>query len=390
MKVAPEYAPYPQAQRANYKRWLVNGAALLGLVFVGADLLESVEHGSSDWSLLRLLLDVFTVWGVMIGVAVLWLLALLLRVLYYRLNWHVARYHANAATRVQHTWWIHHRQKVGLIESVLLGAACSSPEHRQSLFSPEHQPPVPETTPEGPAIRLLQVLGRDVAERERQLAALLALQWVEQRTEPEVVQPVCCYWQGSLDAWQAFVEQMKQCCPQMQLPEQPEPWQGMQSLDSIIDRLHGAAWDIRILCAGCHSSPPEAQSHMPAGEAAVLWLLGPRGRVRLSRGEWFAADAESLASVAERASQQSELKSSAPVCVSFSQPDMPPLSVMDWNTRQHLQDANFGALQNLEAMVVQTLAAWYAEQHGVPCAWLANDPQHTLALGIVESDHADS
>jgi hypothetical protein len=112
--------------------------------------------------------------------------------------------------------------------------------------------------------------------------------------------------------------------------------------------------------------------------------------VRLSRGEWFAADAESLASVAERASQQSELKSSAPVCVSFSQPDMPPLSVMDWNTRQHLQDANFGALQNLEAMVVQTLAAWYAEQHGVPCAWLANDPQHTLALGIVESDHADS
>lgn len=233
MKVAPEYTPYPQAQRPNYKRWLVNGAALLGLVFVGADLLESVEDGSSNWSILRFLLDVFTVWGVMIGVAVLWLLALLLRVLYYRFNWHIARYHANAATRVQHTWWTHHRQKVGLIESVLLGAACSSPEHRQSLFSPEHQPPVPEETPEGPAIRLLQVLGRDVAERERHLATLLALQWNEQRTEPDVVQPVCCYWQGSLDAWQAFVEQMRQCCPQIQLPEQPEPWQGMQSLDAI-------------------------------------------------------------------------------------------------------------------------------------------------------------
>ncbi|MNI97422.1 hypothetical protein D3C73_1560710 [compost metagenome] len=69
---------------------------------------------------------------------------------------------------------------------------------------------------------------------------------------------------------------------------------------------------------------------------------------------------------------------------------MPDLSVLDWNTGQHLQHANFGALQHLESMVAQTLAASYAGQHGVPCAWLANDPHYTLALGIVEPNDSRS
>lgn len=246
--------------------------------------------------------------------------------------------------------------------------------------------PTPGSTPEGATIRLLQVFGDEVAERERHLANLLVLQWQAQQPEPLALQPLACYWQGSLATWQAFVEQMTKCFPEVRLPEQPEPWQGIRSLDSIIDRLQGAPAEARILCAGCQSSPPGPESLLPAGEAALLWLLGPEGGVRFSRGEWFDADTEHLVTVAERALQQGQLTAPPQCCVSFSQPGVPGLSAHGWNTSQYRQDANFGALGSLEAMVVQTLAAAYATQHQVPCAWLANDPHHTLALGIVEPD----
>jgi len=51
-----------------------------------------------------------------------------------------------------------------------------------------------------------------------------------------------------------------------------------------------------------------------------------------------------------------------------------------------MQDGNFGKLTDLEAMVVQTLAASYVAEHGVPCAWLAKDGQYHLTLGIVKPD----
>lgn len=377
MNTAPEFAPYPLAQAPAYSRWLASVVALLALVSSGSVLLRPfIAPGLAAAGVA--------------GVLVLWILALLLRVLYYRLNRHNAQCYAEAAEQVRQAWWARHRQKAALVEAVLVGPGCSTPEHRQNLFNPDHQPPTPEKTPEGATIRLRQVFGADIAERERQLAMLLALQWQAQRTEPAALQPLSCYWQGSVAAWQAFVEQMAKSCPQVHLPEYPEPWQGMHSLDSIIDQLQGTPADARILCAGCHSSPIQRESPLPAGEAALLWLFGPQGGVRFSRGEWFAADAESLAAVAKRALQQSELEAPPQVCVSFSQPEVPDLSVIGWNTKQNVQDANFGALANLETMVVQTLAACYAQRHGRPCAWLANDPHHTLALGIVEPDDSSN
>jgi hypothetical protein len=377
MKVAPEFAPYPLAQAPAYSRWLASVVALLALV-------------SSGSVLLRPFIEPRLAAASVGGVLLLWTLALLLRVLYYRLNRHNAQCYAEAAEQMRQAWWARHRQKAALVEVVLLGPGCSAPQHRQMLFNPDHQPPATQETAEGPTLRLLQVFGPDIAERERQLAMLLALQWQEQRAEPAALQPLSCYWQGSVAAWQAFVEQMALSCPQVHLPERPEPWQGMRSLDLIIDQLQGAPSDARILCAGCHSAPPQTQSRLPAGEAALLWVLGPQGGVRFSRGEWFAADTERLTSVAGRALQQSELETPPPICVSFSQPDVPDLSDIGWNTRQNVQDANFGALANLEAMVVQTLAASYVQRYGLPCAWLARDPHHTLALGIVEADDSSN
>ncbi|MCL5228281.1 hypothetical protein [Pseudomonas nunensis] len=377
VKTAPEFAPYPAAQSPKYSRWMAGGVAVLVLLSAGSVALRSFIEPRIA----------------VIGMAfalLLWLLALLLRVLYFRLSQHNAQCYAEAAEQVRQAWWQSHRQKAALVESVLVSAVASTPEHGLRLFGPDHLPPEPQTIPEGRAIRLGHVFGSDVAERERNLAILLALQWHEQRVEHSVVQPLRCYWLGSLEAWQAFVEQMARCFAPLQLPEQPEPWQGIRSLDSIIDQLQGAPATARILCAGCQSLPYRQDSRLPAGEAAVLWLFGPEGGVRFSRGEWFSADTENLPAVAKRVLQQSELAAPAELCVSFSQPDLADLPVIGWNTRQHVQDANFGHLESLQAMVVQTLAAWYAEQHRVPCAWLANDPYHTLALGIVEPDDSNS
>lgn len=377
MNRAVAFLPYPLASAPAYSRWLAWGLAALVVVSGGAVFLRSSIEP-------RLAV------AAIVGTLLLWGLALMIRVLGYRFNRHNAQCYADATEQVRQAWWMRHRQKIALVESVLVSAACNKPEQVHMLFGPDHQPPTPQETGKGRAIRLLQVLASDAGARERELAVMLALQWQAQSTERCALEPVCCYWQGTQTAWQAFVEQMAACCEQVRLPEHPEPWQGIRSLDTIIDRLQGAPAGARVLCAGCHSSPTEPDSRLPAGEAAVLWLLGRQGGVRFSRGEWFSAEDEQLATVAERALQQSELEGPTTVCVSFSQPHVDDLAVTGWNTRQNVQDANFGALANLEAMVAQTLAAWHTEQHGGPCAWLASDPHYTLALGVVEADDSSS
>lgn len=377
MITEPEFVPYPLVQAPVYSRWAASGVALLAFLSAISAMLQSVIEPP------------LAVTGLACA-ALVWSLALLLRVLYFRLNRHNAQSYDEAADQVRRAWWMRHRQNAALVDSVLVSAACTTPEHGQLLFSSDHQPPEPLKSVEGSTIRLLQVFGNDVAERERNLAILLALQWHEQGVKDLAVQPLRCYWQGSMAAWQAFVEHMSLCLPQVQLPLQPEPWQGIRTLDSVIEQLQGAPATARILCAGCQSSPGQQESPLAAGEAAVLWLFGPEGGVRFTRGEWFLTDTEHLPTVAQRALQQSQLTAPTQICVSFSQPDVPDLGAIGWNTKQHVQDANFGALEKLQAMVALTLAAWYAEQHQMPCAWLANDPHYTLALGIVEPDESNS
>jgi hypothetical protein len=374
MNRAPEFASYPLAPAPDYTRWWRSLAGFL------------VVSGIAYNLLLRDVFEPFAIVVGVLGVLLLWLLAFLMRVLFHQLDRHNAHCYGATSGQIQRVWWEHHQQKIGLLDTVLLSATCSKPEQRRIFFSSEHRPPEPSTEDGGLAIRIPQVFGKDVAKRELQLAALLALQWREQQPHDLALIPLQCYWQGSIEAWRHFAEHVSKASPQIQLPKLPEPWQGIDSLDGIFEQLHGARPDARILCAGCQSSAVRSDSRLPAGEAAVLWLWGQQGGVGVSRGEWFAVETEEIVSVAERALQQSGLETPTLTCVSFSQPDLPDLSANGWNTRQHRQDANFGALDKLEAMVALTLAAWHAEANGKPCAWLANDAHHTLALGIVDAD----
>lgn len=377
MKPAPHYAPYPLQPAPVYKRWWAAG--LLFFAVLGA-LLCIWSLSPSEKVVQAVLFQGFPVAG---GVAVLWAFCFLARALTCQLNRDNAACYSETADRITRQWWDEHRTGASLVERVLLAPSCSAPQVATDIRWDEHKPAVSNASGQGAAVRHPQVHGDDVQERERQLAVLLALQWHVQRKAAAALAPQSCYWQGSMSSWTAFAAQATQSDPTLVLPERPELFRGIDTLDSIIDSMQGAAADSRVLCAGCQSTAIIEGSPVPAGEAAFLWVMAPSGGVRACRGEWYDAGADPLAAVAERAMQQAGLTAPTAACVSFAQPDMPDLPACGWNLDTQGQDAHFGALPGLQGPVALTLAAMHVAQQGVPCSWLAADPHHTLALGIV-------
>lgn len=319
--------------------------------------------------------------GGVVVVLASWLLALLLRMIYHHANRANAERYTQFAEQVQRRWWREHREQVSMIESVLVSPACSAVETAAALFTFTYLPPHNAVRAPAP-IRSPLVRGVQRAEREMQLARLLVMRWQEQNPAPEVGDLMRCYWLGVPSVWRAFCAQMAELAPQVRLPDEPQQWRGIESLNEAIDALQNAPQQSRILCVACVSLDVIPN----AGEAALLWLLGPSGGPRLQRGEWLTLGAERLVDVSRRALEQAELQHPAQACITFSQPQLQDEQAPDWDLPKHLQDANFGALGDMEAMVALTLACWYTQCNDVPCSWLASDPTHSVALGVVKPD----
>lgn len=369
MRRAPRFDPWPLRPAPHYLRWMVGGLLVLALVGCAGVLLRPfIER-----------------WLPLIGALALalWLLAFLLRVLFYRFNRHNADCYSGAAEKVEQRWWSCYRQQVALAEMVLIGPACSTPEHRGRLFLAEQTPPVVQDG----ALRFGQMLVRTPAERECKLAVRLALQLHAQHPGPLTGPLLHCYWQGSREAWSSFAGEMHARFA-LTLPEQPEPWLGLQSLDGIIDLLQDASEDAWVLCAGCESAVPRLHSPLPAGEAGVLWLLGKAGGVRITRGDGFIEGTDDLAFVATRVLQQAGLEHPPSACVRFASDQGPAPADLEWTAVQPAPDINFGQLERLKPMIALSLAAAHTELKNTPSAWLADDPSCTLALGLVKPDDA--
>lgn len=374
MKPAPQFKPWPLRSEPRYLHWMVSGVVVLALVgCMGVLLRPLVER-----------------WLPLLGAfaLMLWLLALMVRVLVYRLNRHNADCYHDAVQVVEERWWRRHRQQAALQEMVLLGPACSQPEQRSRLFMVERKPPQAIDSEAGAMLRIGQVLADEPGVREQQLARLLALQLQAQRPEAFAGPLLQCYWSGAAEAWEHFAEEMHQRF-QLTLPEQPEPWSGLGSLEALIDRLHDAPDQALVLCAGCESVLPDKNHRLPAGEAAVLWLLGKTGGVGIARGESFSATQDELSVVAARALQQAGLATSPPACAHFLPSTDSDLPDLDWPPIQPPPETHFGELQRLPAMVALSLAAAHAQLNATPSAWLARDPSCTLALGVVTPDDAN-
>lgn len=373
MRPLPAYPAYSQGKPPVTKRWMGASALLVLISGSGIGLMYTAHR------------DTGLIVKGMIGVVILMGIVWLIRQLYYRVSVHNARHYDHLVEQEHQHWWAQHRQSFALQDMVLLGPAGTEKVHWLRLLNRENRLPEVRTEPGGKALRVTHSFFNNPPQRENQLAKMLALQWQELRGKTALTSPEGCYWQGSVNAWKAFREQMKLVFPDVVLPEQAQIWQGEATLSTLAALINASEENCTFLVAGCQSLPASFAGEHPAGESAFLWLAGKQGQVTLSRGEVFdAAQVETLTEVCERAVQQSELDKPPDACLLFTQPHLPELAQSGWNMTHHLQDLNWGDPGQMEMSIVLTLAAIYANQKKEPCGWMAKDPLHTLALGIIK------
>jgi len=369
----PEYPPYRVARAPDGKRWLLAGALMVLLCGGGGALLHPAGSAAG--------LVIKGMAGAVILMGVLWLI----RLLYYRTSAHNARYYQQLVEQQQQAWWQRHQNRFALSEMVLLGPGGTDTPHWLRLLKREHRVPEIKNESSGKALRIGRTLVDTVAEREALLAKMLVLQWRTQHADSSPPHLWRCYWQGSLDAWRAFCSQMQVSFPDVALPEKPETWQGEETLSALAATAQTLPETEAILVAGCHSIAASFNSAQPAGESAALCLVAQKGLVSLTRGEVYdIAGKEVLTAVCERAEQQSDLETPLDTCMLFSQPALPALAQSGWNVTHHVQDLNWGNPGDMEMLIVLILAALYAKNYQQPCGWIAKDPLHTLALGIIK------
>lgn len=315
-------------------------------------------------------------------VSLLLLVGLLLRMLWFRAARHNVAWCRALAEQQQADWVVQHRQTLALQEIVLVGAAAEGGSWQALL---ERRSPLPRRQQEvdGEALRMPQVAQENGPAREVDLARLLAMQWAQQRQADSPV-PDRCYWLGSAEAWQAFADRAALSLPGLVLPARPLAWQGEQTLSSAIAWLADAQGET-LLIAGCQSQPATSNARLPAGEAAVLWLAGHRGALRLPRGEvTHPGEAETLTPLCQRAQLQSQLTAPPQACVLFSLPPGAAPFDSGWNLTHHLQDSYWGDTGRIEALVVMSLAALNAQYQATPTGWIARDPSGGYTTGVVQ------
>ncbi|MFK8260468.1 hypothetical protein ACFL9S_22125 [Erwinia sp. AnSW2-5] len=371
MRALPEFPVWKTANPPASKKWLAVGALLTLLAGGGAALLRKGEEDSSMIFTLMLLALAIT--------GLLWLC----RLVYYRASWHHATTWQQAVDREHHLWWEAHQSTLALRDILLIGPAGSDESDWKLVLSREQRPPEMQQEASGKALRIARTFSSDVTAREQQLARSLVLLWHQEQSEP-VSTFSGVFWLGSEPGWQAFVSQMNATFPEVALPPEPEIWNGEETLSHIAARLRQDKTR-QFLLAGCQSCAASSGHRLPAGESAVLWRVAADGPVVMPRGEVFSASThDALKEVCQRALKQSALDDAPDACVLFSHPDLPQLAETGWNVTHHLQDSYWGDVGDMQLPVVISLAALHARHQQHPCGWLATDPQHPLALGMVK------
>ncbi len=373
MRAIPTFPRYRVAKPPVAKRWLGAGATLVLLSGIIAVMVRKSDANTS------------IILTCMVGMVLLGGVAWIVRTIFFRLSVHHSYTWEREAENERRHWWEIHQRQFALKDIVLIGPAGAELSDWLRVIKREHQAPSLRQEAQGKSLRIARSFSSDPIEREKQLAQMLVLQWKRQQGQVLLVAPEKYFWQGSPEAWQAFVAQLSESFPGIKPPEVPEIWQGEKTLSLLANVFADNEQQANYLIAGCQSLSPTSDSIRPAGECAVLWLAGSRGDATLSRGEFFdPSDNESLQHVALRAEKQSELNASPERCILFSHPEQPQLAACGWNVTHNIQDDYWGAPGKLDALVVISLAAIAAKSETKPCGWIASDPLHTLALGIVK------
>ena len=370
MRKAPEYPVWETASAPNNRRWLQAGA-LISLLAGGAGALTGEANRSAA---------AFAVmWLALVFIGFLWLC----RLLYFRFSLHHAIAWQRNVRYEQNLWWEEHQSLIGLKDILLLGPAGAETMDWQRVLRRIQRPPVERHETGGKTLRIARTFSADSQEREQQLVRALVMQW--KTTSREMPQAISrCFFLGDAAVWSAFRAQMHDAFPEVNLPDQPEPWEGEATLARLTALLREDAKS-QHLVVGCVSCPASPDSLLPAGESAALWLVGADAPVVMPRGEFYDASAsDPLRNICERAVTQCELDEDPATCILFSHPQIPQVNECGWNTTHNLQDNYWGIPGSMEPLIVISLAALYAQNEAQPCGWISTDPRHTLALGIVK------
>jgi hypothetical protein len=368
MSKMPEFDFCPEVRPPRYKWWFTS--LLVLLVLLGSTL---------PWG--YLVIFMLPLSGFILG---LWLVGFIcVHLIYFSRERDALRF-ANTVEQLKLEWQARNRHKAALVEAVLVEVTCRRPEATQALFDPDRQPTDLTEPLDWITIHHGAVSGVDTTERECQVAKLLAVQWSVQQSKPVVLQPLRCYWLGSQDSWEAFVEQMAQVCPEVRLPAHPESWQGIDSLYAIIDRLQDVPDDAFIFCGGCQGLSTLAQSSQPENAAALLWVFGAEGRLLFSRGEWPAPVAQRFAPMVQGKPYLCGYTLPDQICVSFAQPYVPRTFDIRCDKRREKDDPTVRTLDDLSDMISMTQAALGVVRQKKPTSWRGRDPQRPPVLGIVK------
>lgn len=370
MRSVPEYPVWNTASAPITRRWLQAGALII-LLAGGAGALTGEANRSAA---------AFAVMGfALVFIGFLWLC----RLLYYRFSLHHAMAWQRNVRREQSLWWEEHQSLLGLQDVLLLGPAGAETMDWQRVLRRIQRPPVERHETGGKTLRIARTFSADSQERERQLVRALVMQWkTTSRGMPQAISR--CFFLGDAAVWPAFHAQMHDAFPGINLPDQPEPWEGEATLARLTALLREDAKS-QHLVVGCVSCPASPDSVLPAGESAAMWLVGADAPVVMARGEFYDASASApLSNICERAVTQCELDEDPAACILFSHPQIPQVNECGWNTTHNLQDSYWGNPGSMEPLIVISLAALFAQNEAQPCGWMSTDPQHTLALGIVK------
>ncbi|MDO6410077.1 hypothetical protein [Pantoea phytobeneficialis] len=363
MRMPTDYPPYRLPQVPNKQRWLAAG--MLFTLCLSSSL-ALFSHGED-----RVMPVVLAAMAIL---TFIWLWVL--RQLWFRCASHNAAFYQQQVDVEHRRWWQQHQQTMAIQDIVLLGPAGCEPGHWQQLLQREQSSPKTD--------HIAKIFCHDRGDREVRLARQLVSQWCNQRSTGLSVSPCCCYWQGSHNAWQAFVQEAAILLPELILPMRPQPWQGEASLSSAIRQMSDGDAATTLLIGGCHSQPLGHDAQQ-AGDAAVLWLVAKQGAVHITRGEISRQDEDvGLPDMYLRVLQQSALTSPPDTCILFSLPDNVLPSNGDWSLTHHLQDNNWGEMGALASLVVMSLAAIGSTQQDAPCGWIARDPSGGISTGIVK------
>lgn len=244
MRAIPTFPRYRLAKPPVAKRWLGGGAALV--------LLSGIIAAMAGKSGANTSIILFCMVGMVLLGGVVWFV----RTIFFRLSVHHSHTWEREAENERRHWWEIHRRQFALKDIVLIGPAGAELSDWLRVIKREHQAPLVRQESLGKSLRIARSFSSALIEREKQLAQMLVLQWKRQRGKELFVSPEKYFWQGSPEAWQAFVAQLIESFPGITAPELPELWQGEKTLSVLANVLADKKQLANFLIAGCQSLSP--------------------------------------------------------------------------------------------------------------------------------------